>query len=154
MSDSCVFRRARKKDLPDMIRLLSEDELGKNRETLDVNEVPPSYQKAFDEIISDTNQALMVMEIDGKVIGTCHLTYMPSLTFQGSKRMNIEAVRVDQTLRNQKIGERMIKEAIKMAKENHCKIVQLTTNKKRIAAKRFYERLGFEATHEGMKLYC
>jgi N-acetylglutamate synthase-like GNAT family acetyltransferase len=153
MNDSYIFRRVEQKDLLDIIRLLSEDELGSSREMFSTNDIKPSYQTAFDEMSSDPNQFLMVLEKDAKIIGTCHLTYMPSLTFQGGKRMNIEAVRVDQTLRNQKIGERMLKEAIQMAKKHHCKIVQLTTNKKRSAAKSFYEKLGFEATHEGMKLY-
>jgi len=153
MNDLYIFRRAEQKDLLDIIRLLSEDELGRSREIFSSHDIKSSYQIAFDEINSDLNQFLMVLEKDTKIIGTCHLTYMPSLTFQGSRRMNIEAVRIDQTLRNQKIGEWMLKQAIQMAKKHHCKIVQLTTNKKRPAAKRFYEKLRFEATHEGMKLY-
>lgn len=153
MNDPYIFRRAEQKDLLDIIRLLSEDDLGSSRETFRAHDIQSSYQTAFNEINSDPNQFLMVLEKDAKIIGTCHLTYMPSLTFQGGKRMNIEAVRIDQTLRNQKIGEWMIKQVLQMAKKHHCKIVQLTTNKKRQAAKRFYEKFGFEATHEGMKLY-
>ncbi|HSX38312.1 MAG TPA: GNAT family N-acetyltransferase [Chlamydiales bacterium] len=153
MDNTFIFRRAEQKDLLDIIRLLSEDELGMNRELFDYNHIQPCYQRAFDEINSDSNQFLMVLEKDAKIVGTCHLTCMPSLTFQGSKRMNIEAVRVDQTLRNQKIGNYMLQQSIQMARKNLCKIVQLTTNKKRLAAKKFYEKIGFEATHEGMKLY-
>lgn len=146
------FRRANFKDLHDIVRLLAEDELGKERETL-TDSTAPSYKKAFEEIQSDPNQFLMVVENKGEIMGTCHLTFMPSLTYQGSKRMNIEAVRIDQKFQGQGIGEWMIKEATKLAKEKGCKIIQLTTNKKRQRAKMFYEKLGFEATHEGMKLF-
>lgn len=147
------FRRAALNDLEEILRLLSEDELGSRRELLTPGKIPAVYQAAFADISSDPNQALMVVERQGKIIGTCHLTFMPSLTFQGAKRMNIEAVRVDQSSRSQGIGAWMIEQSIKIAQKKMCKIVQLTTNKKRRAAKRFYEKLGFQASHEGMKLY-
>lgn len=153
MEIALTFRLADLSDLPEIIRLLREDELGQAREILAAHGVDPVYLHAFGEIQADPNQALMVVEEKGKVIGTCHLTFMPSLTFQGGKRMNIEAVRVDQTRRNQKIGEWMIKKAIEMAEKKRCKLIQLTTNKKRVDAKRFYEKLGFSASHEGMKHY-
>lgn len=143
------FRKSKQVDLPEIIRLLFEDELGKEREEMsDLS----GYQKAFDEILRDPNQLLMVVEEEGKIIGTCHLTLIPSLTFQGSKRMNIEAVRIDAAWRSRGVGEWMIQQALKIAQEKGCKIVQLTTNKKRPRAKEFYEKLGFKATHEGMKL--
>jgi ribosomal protein S18 acetylase RimI-like enzyme len=132
---------------------LADDELGYRRETPILNDIAAGYRVAFEEICLDPNQALMVVEEDGKILGTCHLTYMPSLTFQGAKRMNIEAVRIDRSSRNRGIGEWMIRKAIEIAKSKKCKIVQLATNKKRADAKRFYEKLGFEASHEGMKLY-
>lgn len=87
------------------------------------------------------------------IIGACHLTIMPSLTFIGSTRMQIEAVRVIQKYRGQKIGEWMMQEAIEYGKSKGASIIQLTTNKQRTSAKHFYEKLSFEATHEGMKLY-
>ncbi|HSX03437.1 MAG TPA: GNAT family N-acetyltransferase [Rhabdochlamydiaceae bacterium] len=144
------FRQATIHDLPEIIRLLFEDELGKEREQ---GKSTGSYQSAFEEIKVDPNQALMVVEENGKVIGTCHLTFMPSLTFHGSKRMNIEAVRIDSAFRSRGVGEWMVQQALKMAQEKGCKIVQLTTNKKRKRAKEFYEKLGFKDTHEGMKLH-
>lgn len=150
MSDGFVFRQADKEDLLEIIRLLREDELGKERESY---EDLASYGEAFNEITVDRNQLLMVIQKKDKIIGTCHLTLMPSLAFQGSKRMNIESVRIDEKWRGQGIGEKMIKQILKIAKEHGCKMVQLTTHKKRIDAKRFYEKLGFEGTHEGMKLY-
>ncbi|SRR5581483_11143849 len=146
------FRRAERNDLQDIIRLLSEDELGSQRELFTPGMIPSTYWAAFADISSDPNQALMVVESQGKIIGTCHLTFMPSLTFQGAKRMNIEAVRLDPSFRGQGIGAWMIEQSIKIAQQKMCKIVQLTTNKKRPAAKKFYEKLGFQASHEGMKL--
>lgn len=95
----------------------------------------------------------MVVESGDEIIGTCHLTIMPSLTFIGSTHMQIEAVRVARKYRGQKIGSWMFDQAISYAKEHDVSIIQLTTNKKRPQAKHFYEKLGFESSHEGMKLY-
>jgi N-acetylglutamate synthase-like GNAT family acetyltransferase len=144
-------RKAKLADLPRIIELLLEDELGQSREsknTLDVQ-----YKKAFQNIDSDPNQYLMVVENKSEIVGTCHLTVMPSLTFIGSTRMQIEAVRVVEKYRGQKIGKWMFDQAVAYAKEKGASIIQLTTNKKRPKAKHFYEKLGFEASHEGMKLY-
>lgn len=148
---SFIFRKAKQSDLQAIIRLLAEDEFGRQREQVS-HEIAPSYQRAFDRIVSDPNQFLMVIEEKNEVIGTCHLTLMPSLTFQGALRMNIEAVRIAASRRGQGVGEWMIDQAIHLAREKGCKMIQLTTNKKRIDAKRFYEKLGFQATHEGMKM--
>ena len=145
-------RKAILNDLPRLIELLLEDELGSTRESKS-SAVHENYIKAFHKIDSDPNQYLMVVENDDEIIGTCHLTIMPSLTFIGSTRMQIEAVRVAGKYRRQKIGSWMFNQAISYAKENDVSIVQLTTNKKRPKAKHFYENLGFEASHEGMKLY-
>lgn len=147
--DKLGFRRATKADLVQIITLLSEDELGKTREDSQNLE---NYAVAFSEISADKNNFLAVVELENEVIGTCHLTLMPSLTMQGSKRMNIEAVRVKGSFRNQKIGQWMIDRTVQFAKENQVKIIQLTTNKERQNARRFYENLGFVASHEGMKL--
>ena len=145
-------RKARLNDLPRLIELLSEDELGQTRESKS-SELDENYIKAFHKIDSDSNQYLMVVENDSEIIGTCHLTIMPSLTFRGSSRLQIEAVRVVGKYRGQKIGSWMLNKAINYAKENDISIIQLTTNKKRQKAKAFYEKLGFEGSHEGMKLY-
>lgn len=147
-----THRKAKLEDLPRLIELLLEDELGATREhksaTLD-----EKYVKAFYKIDPDPNQYLMVVEKGDEIIGTCHLTIMPSLTFIGSTRMQIEAVRVASKYRGQKIGGWMFDQAILYAKELQVSIIQLTTNKKRHKAKHFYEKLGFEASHEGLKLY-
>lgn len=149
---SLSFRKASFGDLEAIIRLLADDQLGQEREQLGAN-MELAYKKAFDQIVTDPNQSLMVVEKEGKIVGTSHLTFIPSLTFQGGLRMNIEAVRVDSSLRGQGIGEWMLNKALELAKSKGCRIVQLTTNKKRTDALRFYEKLGFKDTHEGMKLY-
>jgi N-acetylglutamate synthase-like GNAT family acetyltransferase len=147
-----THRKARIADLPHIIELLLEDELGASRESKS-SELDENYIKAFHKIDSDPNQYLMVLENDNEIIGTCHLTLMPSLTFIGSTRMQIEAVRVSNKYRSQQIGTWMFDQAISYAKAMDVSIIQLTTNKKRPKAKHFYEKLGFEASHEGMKLY-
>ena len=144
-------RKAKLQDLPRIIELLFEDELGQTREYKS-KELDKRYIDAFHKITDDSNQYLMVVENDREIIATCHLTIMPSLTFIGSTRMQIEAVRVAEKYRGQKIGSWMFNQANLYAKECGVSIIQLTTNKKRTFAKQFYEKLGFEASHEGMKL--
>ncbi|MBA2648991.1 MAG: GNAT family N-acetyltransferase [Legionella sp.] len=126
-------------------------ELGQTRESTKP-ELDKRYVNAFHKIDNDSNQYLMVIENDSEIIGTCHLTIMPSLTFTGQTRMQIEAVRVLKQYRGQKIGEWMIQKAIKYGKSKGASIIQLTTNKQRSSAKNFYLKLGFEASHEGMKM--
>ena len=145
-------RTATVDDLPQIIALLANDKLGQTREKAS-SVIEPSYMKAFQAIDADPNQYLMVVLLEDNIVGTCHLTMMPSLTFAGSMRLNIEAVRVDAQHRGKEIGMWMIDRAIEYARENDVKIIQLSTNKIRSDAKRFYEKVGFEATHEGMKLY-
>lgn len=139
-------------DLGAIVNLLIEDELGSSREKTS-DKLDQRYIDAFTLINSDPNQYLMVVEESSKIVATCHLTIMPSLTFTGQTRMQIEAVRVSEKLRGHKIGEWMVAQAIEYAKLRNASIVQLTTNIKRPRAKTFYERLGFESTHIGMKLY-
>ena len=145
-------RRATIDDLGAIVNLLIEDELGHLREKTS-DKLDQRYIDAFALINSDSNQYLMVVEESNKIVATCHLNVMPSLTFTGQTRMQIEAVRVSEKLRGHKIGEWMISHAIAYAKLRSASIIQLTTNIKRPRAKIFYERLGFESTHEGMKLY-
>lgn len=147
-----TLRSAEEKDLPEIVRLLIEDELGATREYFS-DPLLPSYHEAFRAIRRDKNQLLLVVEYKEKVIGTFHLTFMPSLSFKGSWRLNIENIHVDKRFQNQGVGTWMLQKAIGLGRERGCKIVQLTTNKMRFHAKAFYEKLGFEATHEGMKLY-
>ncbi|OJW47967.1 MAG: hypothetical protein BGO67_08865 [Alphaproteobacteria bacterium 41-28] len=152
MFDDLILRPAVENDLPEIVRLLCEDELGATRESFS-NPLLPCYYEAFQEITEDKNQILLVVESQNKILGTCHLTFMPSLSFKGSKRLNIENIHVQKLVQGQGVGTLMIQKAIELGQEKGCKLIQLTTNKKRVRAKGFYEKLGFKASHEGMKLY-
>ncbi len=112
----------------------------------------PFYVAAYRLIEADPNQYLMVVTLGTAIVGTCHLTVMPSLTFTGTTRLQIEAVRVAADYRSKRIGQWMIDSAIDYGKSRGANLLQLTTNKQRTKAKQFYERLGFVASHEGMKM--
>lgn len=153
LTHKLTYRKASVDDLNAIIALLLEpDELGQIRESL-AETLDPRYIEAFHHVDNDLNHYLMVVELDQEIVGTCHLALLPSLSFHGSTRLLIEEVRVAKKYRRQKFGEWMMKEAIAYGREKGASIIQLTTNKKRSRAKQFYEKLGFEATHEGMKLY-
>lgn len=145
-------RKATLDDLQDIIALLADDKLGSTREHASP-QMSQAYIDAFHHIEKDANQYLMVVEKGQNIIATCHLTLIPSLTFTGSTRLQIEAVRVHSNARGQGVGKKMIKMAIDWGKTQGATIIQLTTNKERPEALKFYETLGFSATHEGMKLY-
>ena len=146
-----ILRIAAQADLPSIVRLLADDELGSLRERYE-NPIPKSYYSAYELIHSDPNHELMVAELNGEVIGTLHLMFLPSLSYQGGLRAQVESVRVDTRHQNQGIGSRMMKWTIERARARGAHIVQLTTHKSRADAHRFYERLGFMGTHLGMKL--
>ncbi|WP_416430377.1 GNAT family N-acetyltransferase [Paenarthrobacter nicotinovorans] len=143
------LRRARRGDLPRILALLADDQLGAVRESADD---PAPYERAFDAIDADPAHLLVVGELDGEVVATFQVSYIPGLSRKGSWRSQIEAVRVSGELRGQGVGALMIQWAIDQARERGCSLVQLTTDKSRVAAHRFYERVGFVASHEGMKL--
>ena len=143
------LRRARRGDLPRILALLADDQLGAVRESADD---PAPYERAFDAIDADPAHLLVVGELDGEVVATFQVSYIPGLSRKGSWRSQIEAVRVSGELRGQGVGALMIQWAIDQARERGCSLIQLTTDKSRVAAHRFYERLGFVASHEGMKL--
>ena len=145
-----IFRKALLSDLIDIMAMLANDPLGALREDL---QHPEKYEQAFHNITKDDNQELMVVENDaGEIIGTFHLTFIQYLTHQGSIRAQIESVRVREDQRGKGIGEKMFQWAINRAKEKGAHLLQLTSDKKRPDAIRFYEKLGFTASHEGMKL--
>lgn len=151
MTSDIVFRSARREDVPAIIRMLADDELGSQRESY-TEPLPGSYYAAFEQLDHDSNHELIVAELDGEVIGTLHLMLLPSLSYQGGLRAQVESVRVDKNCQNQGIGSRMMKWAIERARERGAHIVQLTTHRSREDAHRFYERLGFKGSHLGMKL--
>ena len=148
---SLTFRKADLEDLADLVRMLADDFLGQTRERFEYP-LPDSYVAAFREIEADTNNELIVAEIDGQVIGTLQITFTPSISFQGGRRSTVESVRVDDEFRGKGIGREMMLWAIERAKERECISMQLTTNADRTDAHRFYERLGFNGTHLGMKI--
>jgi len=145
------YRLATFDDLSEIVRMLAEDFLGKQRECYE-DPLPESYVKAFREIQADPNNELIVAERDDHIIGTLQLTYTPSISFQGGRRCTVESVRVDEKYRSQGIGREMMLWAIERAKEKGCISMQLTTNAERTDAHRFYENLGFTSSHLGMKL--
>ncbi|GAB3523024.1 GNAT family N-acetyltransferase [Emticicia fontis] len=147
-----IFRTATKADVPFIVEMLANDKLGKLRE--DYREpLPEKYYSAFENINADPNQELIVVEKEGEVIGTLQLSFIQYLTYQGGIRAQIEAVRIREDLRGGGIGQQMFEWAIERAKERKAHILQLTTDKSRPEALHFYEKLGFKATHEGLKLH-
>jgi len=145
------FRLAKRDDLSSVVRMLAEDDLGSQRERYE-DPLPDSYIKAFEEIDKDPNHELIVAESNGEVIGTLHLIFIPSISYQGSLRAQVESVRVDRKCRGEGIGSDMMKWVIARAKGCDAHLVQLTTHRSREDAHRFYERLGFTKSHLGMKL--
>jgi ribosomal protein S18 acetylase RimI-like enzyme len=146
------FRQATREDLPEIVRMLSDDFLGARRERFE-NPLPDSYTKAFEEITADKNNEIVVAESGGKIVGTLQITFTPSISFQGGKRATVESVRVDAKCRGQGIGKQLMQWAIERARAENCFAMQLTTNADRRDAHRFYEDLGFKNSHLGMKLY-
>ncbi len=147
-----TYRLATQDDLADIVAMLADDALGARREQYQIP-LPTAYQRAFDAIRRDSNQELTVVTLDGEVVATFQLTFIPYLTYQGGIRAQIEAVRVKSTYRGQGVGTALFQYAIQRSTERGAHVLQLTTDKKRPDAKRFYESLGFVDSHEGMKLH-
>lgn len=152
MKDDLIFRRARRADLEAIVALFADDELGRLREdaSLPLNQ---KYTSAFADIERDDNQFLMVVEQAGALVGFLQITFIPTLSRLGSIRGQVESVRVASHLRGQGIGTRMMQEAIELCRQRKCVLVQLTTDLTRQKTRKFYEALGFETTHHGMKLH-
>ena len=143
-----TFRDARREDVPAIVALLADDVLGAERE----GAVDGAYLVAFEQVQADPRSVLIVAEADGQVAGTLQLNFLPGLSRHGMLRGQIEGVRVAATHRGQGLGRAMIEWAIGQAREHGCGLVQLTSDKRRLDALRFYESLGFTASHEGFKL--
>jgi len=146
-----TFRRAAAADIEDIVALLADDELGRRREDPDPP-LNPRYIDAFAAIDADRNQFLAVVEEGGEIVGCLQLTFIPGLSRLGAWRGQIESVRIASSRRGGGLGRRMFEWAIEECRKRRCEIVQLTTDKSRADARRFYESLGFVASHEGMKL--
>lgn len=146
-----TFRVARVDDLRGILALLADDDVARARSGY--AEAPtPKLVAAFEEIERDPNNELLVGERSGELIATLQLTILPGLSRGGMRRAQVEAVRVRSDLRGLRIGEGLMAYAIERARQRDCGLMQLTTDLRRHDAHRFYLRLGFEATHSGMKL--
>ncbi|AZO27410.1 MULTISPECIES: GNAT family N-acetyltransferase [Mesorhizobium] len=146
-----LIRRARQADLPAIVAMLADDVLGRAREDTRMP-LTQAYLDAFAAVDSDPNQLLAVMADGADVIGTLQISFLAGLSSQGAWRGQIEAVRVAANRRGERLGQRLLEWAIEKCRERGCRVVQLTTNKSRLDAHRFYERLGFKASHIGYKL--
>ncbi|KOF10671.1 GNAT family acetyltransferase [Planococcus glaciei] len=151
METAVEFRNAVREDLDRIVEMLADDMLGKERERFE-QPLPNFYIQAFEAIEADPNNELIVACLDGEIVGVQQITFTPYIARQGSWRATIEGVRTAVSVRGKGIGRQMISWAIERAKERGCRMVQLTSDKQREDALRFYGQLGFEATHEGLKL--
>ena len=146
-----TVRAARRDDLAAIVRLLADDELGAKREIVS-DPVAPAYVDAFDAMMAQRGNELIVADVSGEVVGCLQLTITPGISRAGMARATIEGVRVSSRHRGRRIGELLMRAAIDKARDSGCGLAQLTTDRSRLDAQRFYERLGFEPTHVGMKL--
>jgi GNAT superfamily N-acetyltransferase len=141
-------RRARRADLPAIVAMLADDVLGRSRE----DPGDPAYARAFAEIERDPNQFPAVLEDAGEVVGYLQLTFIPGLSLKGMLRGQIESVRIASSRRGQRLGHVLLEWAIAECRRRGCGLVQLAMNKSREDTLRFYNSLGFVASHEGLKL--
>ena len=145
------YRLATRRDVPAIVRLLAEDNLGAQRERFETP-LPAPYYAAFEAINADPNNELIVAHANGEIIGTLQLMFLPHLSHQGGMRAQVSSVRVAEQFRGQGIGTDMMKWVLERARERGCLLMQLTSSKSRTDAHRFYEKLGFEKTNIGMKI--
>lgn len=141
------FRLARREDVPEVVALLADDMLGRGREIAGL----ASYLAAFDAMQDERSNHLIVGEDDGLIVACYQLTFISGLSLSAARRAQIEAVRVAASCRGRKIGEAMIEDAEQRAQAAGCRLLQFTTNKSRNDAHRFYDRMGFTASHIGYK---
>jgi len=145
------FTNAALSDLPAIVALLAEDTLGEKREDPSLP-LDTRYEQAFAAIERDPNQRLIVAQHDGRVVGCLQLTFIPGIAFKGAWRGLIEAVRVAGDLRGRGLGAALVEYAVEQCRAFGCGMVQLTSHKSRTRAHAFYERLGWDRSHEGFKL--
>jgi ribosomal protein S18 acetylase RimI-like enzyme len=154
LTDGAVLtlRQAHLQDVPSIVALLSDDSLGSVREGAEADGGYGPYERAFADVAKDPNQLLVVATRDQVVVSTLQLSVIPGLSRRGARRAQIEAVRVARAYRGRGLGLAMIQWAIREAAVRQCALIQLTSDKARVRAHRFYERLGFTASHEGFKM--
>jgi len=145
------FKEAKESDVEKIVEMLADDFLGSEREDYKVP-LPASYINAFRAIESDPNNELIVAWMESEIVGVQQITFTPYITRQGGWRATIEGVRVSASFQGKGIGTELIRWAINRAKDRGCHLVQLTTDKRRTDSLGFYEKLGFKASHEGLKM--
>lgn len=149
-----VIRAARRADLPAVVALIAADAIREVAEDVGTGEeVAPEYVAAFEEITADPQALLLVGELDGRVVATCQVNFQRHLIYHGGLIAQVESVRTAADLRGRGIGTALMEWVIAEARRRGAVRLQLTSNAARVAAHRFYERLGFVASHVGMKLY-
>jgi GNAT superfamily N-acetyltransferase len=151
-SPPVILRTATDADVAAIVALIAADQLGATRDGVRDEADLAAYTAAFRSIDADPAHLLVVAERDGQIVGTLQLSFLPGLARRGALRAQIEAVRVAQSERGSGLGAAMMEWAIDEARRRGCALVQLTSDKTRTNAHRFYARLGFVASHEGMKL--
>ncbi len=151
-SAEAILRRAEAADVPAIVDLLAADQLGATRDGMRTAADRAAYQRAFDAIDRNPAHLLLVAEAGTDIVATLQLSFLPGLARRGALRAQIEAVRVREDYRGRGLGEALMTWVIGEARRRGCALVQLTSDKSRHGAHRFYERLGFVASHEGMKL--
>jgi len=152
MKSRLDYRLAVESDLPAIVGMLADDDLGASREDFRTP-LPQSYLDAFRKIINDENQELTVVDLDREIAATFHLSFIQYLTYRGGVRAQIEAVRVRNGMRGKGIGKEIFQYAIQRAKDKGAHLMQLTTDQQRPDALRFYQQLGFIHSHSGLKLH-
>lgn len=150
MTDPVRFRLATRGDLDAIVRMLADDALGASRETW-ADPLPTCYVEAFEAIDADPRNELHVVTLDERVVGVAQLTLIPNLSHSGGWRAQIEGVRIDGSVRSKGIGRRLFEHLVSEAERRSCVLVQLTSDKARNDAIRFYETLGFTPSHVGFK---
>jgi GNAT superfamily N-acetyltransferase len=143
------IRPATRDDVPAIVAMLADDPLGAAREDLGD---PQTYDAAYDRVVADPGQHLVVAERGGSIVGTLQLSVIPGLSRRGATRSIIEGVRVARDERGSGIGTELVTWAVEESRRLGCTLVQLTSDASRTDARRFYERLGFAASHVGFKL--
>lgn len=151
MKKEITFRNAVEQDLDRIVEMLSDDFLGSKRECYQ-HPIPNSYIEAYKAITSDPNNELVVAWYANKIIGVQQIIFIPYITHQGRWRATIEGVRISSSIHGKGVGTKLIQWAIQRAKARGCHLIQLMTDKQRDDTLRFYERLGFNSTHEGFKM--
>ena len=150
MAEPIEIRPAARAEVPVIVALLADDPIGAGREQ-NSDPLRDAYFEAFDDIAAQPGNVMLVAEAGGAIVGCLQLTIIPGLSRTGMKRGQIEGVRIAGVWRSRGVGERLVRHTIELAREAGCGLVQLTSDNTRADARRFYERLGFVASHVGMK---